>query len=154
MSSRSSHTWKTLAHQSSRKTRSASTTCLQTLEQTWWLRRRINDSYLDVGTKHIAWPLLLVTLSSSVGNLVVPGLVRHPWRDTGIHRGDLEQGPNGALWSILFAVVSPMSSKLSHTWKTWAHQSSHKTRSASITCLQTPEQTRWPRRRPNACYLI
>ena len=44
MSSKSSHTWKMRAHELSRKTRSVSTTCLATLWQTWWLRRRLKRS--------------------------------------------------------------------------------------------------------------
>ena len=37
--------------------------------------------------KYIAWPLLLVVLSSSVGNLVVLGLVRSLWWNMGIQLG-------------------------------------------------------------------
>ena len=36
---------------------------------------------------HIAWPLLLVALSSSVGNLVVMDLVRSLWWNVGIQLG-------------------------------------------------------------------
>ena len=36
---------------------------------------------------YIAWPLLLVALSSSVGNLVVLDLVRSPWWNVGIQLG-------------------------------------------------------------------
>ena len=50
------------------------------------------------------------------------------------------------------AARSQMSSKSSHIWKTWAHQSSRRTRPASTTCLQTPWQT-WQRRRRNDYYL-
>ena len=52
-----------------------------------------------------------------------------------MHWGDLEQGPHGDLWSILFQAIdgrsgSKMSSKSSHTWRTW----SRKARSASTAC--------------------
>ena len=53
-----------------------------------------------------------------------------------VHRGDLEQGPNGDLWSILFQLIDERSgvtdviNAKSHL-EDVAHQSSRKTRSAS-----------------------
>ena len=72
------------------------------------------------------------------------------------HRGDLEQGPNGDLWSILFQLIDERSGVTDFN-KVKSHLEDagpNKTRSLSTTCSQTPWQTWWLRKRQNACHPI
>ena len=61
-----------------------------------------------------------------------------------MHRSDLEQGPNGELWSNLFQLIDERSGvtdviKVKSHLEDVAHQFLRKTRSASTTCLLTEE---------------
>ena len=78
-------------------------------------------------------------------NIQIPIDARYVTRGI-IHRGYLEQGSNGDLWSILFQLIDGRSG-VTNVIK--VRQSSNKTRSLSTTCLQTPWQT-WQRKRQNA----
>ena len=88
-------------------------------------------------------------------NIQIPIDAKHVTRGI-TRRSDLEQGPYGDLSSILFQLIDERSGVTDVTksqLEDVGHQSSRKTISASITCLQIPWQTWWLRRRPNDCCL-
>ena len=91
-------------------------------------------------------------------NIQIPIDAKYVTRGIAWHRSDLEQGPNGDLWSILFQLIDERSGvtdfiKVKSHLEDAGLSVSSKTRSPSTTCLQTLWQMWWQRRRLNDCCL-
>ena len=128
-----------------------------TLQQTGYLGGQVPGNQ-TVPRAELWGAIQILSKVDGKSNIQIPIDAKYVMRGIA-HNGDLVQGPNGVLWSILFqfmmyAVVSRTSSRSSRTWKTLARQSSNKTGSLSTTCSQTPWQMWWQKKRQNVFYQI